>query len=273
MTTNRKSKLKLKQQYIYPLLMGLVILGFYLYDSYSHSLDEAEEPTKIVVNDFYLPTSTTNQLVHHDYYSLSYSELHEQAEWVAYELKKEHLSKADRKRPYFNEDPRVTTGSADWRNYKNSGYDRGHLCPAGDRRFSLEAYNETFFTSNISPMEHTFNSGIWNRLEQQTRYWARKYNGVFVVTGGVLIKQTKTIGDEEVTIPPYFYKVLLDNRNGTFKLIAFLIPHKQSDKDLKQFVVSVDKIESLTNIDFFPNLPDDQENREEANIDLFAWGW
>ncbi|XLS28672.1 DNA/RNA non-specific endonuclease [Flavobacteriaceae bacterium M23B6Z8] len=265
--------MRLKQQYIYPILMGLVIVAFYLYDHYRTPPVLKDQKGEVTTNDYYLPTSTTNQVIHHDYYSLSYNEMHEQAEWVAYELKKEHLSDADRERPYFYKDPKVGTGSADWRNYKNSGYDRGHLCPAGDRRFSIEAYNETFLTSNISPMEHAFNSGIWNRLEQKTRYWARKYDGVFVVTGGILNNRTPSIGDENVTVPEYFYKILLDNRAGKFKLLAFLLPHNESSKELKSFVVTVDKIEMLTNIDFFPNLPDDQEFKEEASVDLKAWDW
>ncbi|WP_340199893.1 DNA/RNA non-specific endonuclease [Ascidiimonas sp. W6] len=265
--------MKLKQQYIYPLLMGLVIVGFYLYEQKQSIIakPDLEEKGNSAYNNFYLPSSTTNQIVHHEFYSLSYNELHEQAEWVAYELKKEHVSDADRKRPYFNEDPKVSTGSAGWRNYKNSGYDRGHLCPAGDRRFSLEAYNETFYTSNISPMEHTFNSGIWNRLEQQTRKWAKRYDGVFVVTGGILGDSQNAIGSEKVTVPTYFYKILLDNRLGSYKLIAFLVPHQQSNDDLKNFIVTVDQIELLTGIDFFPNLPDDQENIAEAKVYLRDW--
>lgn len=252
--------------------MGIVVLGFYLYENYN---DKTSLPIitddEIDTNSYYLPTSTTNQIIHQQYYSLSYHETHEQAEWVAYELKKKHLSDAQRKRPYFNEDPKVSSGSAHWRNYKNSGYDRGHLCPAGDRRFSLQAYNETFYTSNITPMRNDFNAGIWNRLEQKTRYWAKKYDGVFVVTGGILNQQQKTIGKEKVTVPDYFYKILLDNRKGTFRLLAFLIPHEQSKASLKRFVVPVDKVEELTGIDFFPNLPDDQESREEATVNLSNW--
>jgi endonuclease G len=102
----------------------------------------------------YLPTSTTKQIVKHQYYTLSYNEKFEQAEWVAYELKKENLKNRNYRRPYFIEDPKVTTGSADWRNYKNSGYDKGHLCPAADMEFDENAYNDTFYTSNISPQKH-----------------------------------------------------------------------------------------------------------------------
>ena len=133
---------------------------------------------------------------------------YEQAEWVAYVLDKSHLTYDDRKRPYFIEDPFVSSKSADWRNYKGSGYDRGHLVPAGDRRFSLQAYNETFYTSNISPQNREFNAGIWNDLEQQTRRWAKQYGTLYVFTGGVLKKGLEEIGEEGVDVPDHFYKII-----------------------------------------------------------------
>jgi len=108
----------------------------------------------------YLPTSTTNQIVKHEFYTLSYNEKYEQAEWVAYELKKSYVRSSNFERPYFVEDPKVKTGSADWRNYKKSGYDKGHLCPAGDMEFAIKAYNDTFFTSNISQQTRDLNGGF-----------------------------------------------------------------------------------------------------------------
>jgi len=220
----------------------------------SPSFVSSESSTDSLYNVSYLPTSTTNQIVKHKYYTLSYNEKFEQAEWVAYELKKEYLKNNDFKRPYFVEDPNVTTGSADWRNYKKSGYDKGHLCPAGDMEFNKDAYNDTFYTSNISPQRHDFNSGIWNRLEQKTRYWAGKYNDVYVVTGGILKDSDKKIGTEKVSVPKYFYKIILAKSGKEHKAIAFLVPNEDSDKSLYDFVVSIETLEKMTGIDFFPNL-------------------
>lgn len=260
------------------LLAIVVLLAVY---GYEYVLD-AEENTELIsegqqtkssTNEYFLPTSTTQQIIHHNGYSLSYSEQHEQAEWVAYELKKSHLSNSNHKRPYFEVDKAVKTGAASWRNYKGSGYDRGHLCPAGDRRYTKAAHDETFLTSNISPQEHQFNSGVWNRLEQKVRYWARKYDGVFVVTGGVLKGNMKTIGKEDVAIPNQFYKVLIDTNSGTTKMIAFLMPHKDSKKPLYEFVVSVDTIEQLTGIDFFPELEDGIERKLEASSSYKGWSF
>lgn len=220
---------------------------------------------------FYLPKSTTSEVVEHSYYTLSYNEHAEQAEWVAYELKKDYVRNSNFKRPFFIEDPKVITQSADWRNYKKSGYDKGHLCPAADMEFNLDAYNDTFFTSNISPQLHEFNSGIWSRLEQKFRFWAVKYNGLLIVTGGVLKGSLKTIGDEEVVVPNYFYKIALNYSNGNCKMIAFLVPNEKSSKPIFDYVVAVDKIESITGIDFFPKLEDKLENNLEKNVNISSW--
>lgn len=223
--------------------------------------------------DFYLPTTAEGKIVRHKFYTLSYVEEHEQAEWVAYELKKNDIVNSNLKRPYFIDDPDVNSGSASWKNYIRSGYDRGHLCPAGDRRFSKEAFNETFYTSNISPQRNNFNAGLWNRLEQKTRYWAKKYNGLYVVTGGVLTSNLKTIGKEDVSVPEYFYKVLIDKSNEEYKAIGFLVPHQESDNALYHYVVPIDKIERMTGIDFFSNLPDVIENKIEKSSDYKGWSF
>lgn len=266
----------MKRKTIYSSIALLILIGVYAYDLYLDKSSKIEiiqkgSDSKQTTNNYFLPTSTTKQIVHHNGYSLSYSETYEQSEWVAYELKASHLSKTSFKRPYFEIDKAVKTKAAHWNNYKKSGYDRGHLCPAGDRRYSKAAHDETFLTSNISPQKHDFNSGIWNTLEQKVRYWARKYDGVFVVTGGVLNKKFKTIGKEGVAVPNYFYKVVLDYNNGTPKMIAFLMKHEQSKKSLSSFVVSTDEIEKLTGIDFFPQLEDALENKLEKSSSYNDW--
>ncbi|SEQ70800.1 endonuclease G [Hyunsoonleella jejuensis] len=266
----------MKRRSWFSVLAVAIVLSVYAYDYFLAAEEKAElvsegKKTKNNTNEYFLPSSTTHQVVHHNGYSLSYSEAHEQAEWVAYELKSSHISNTNHKRPYFEIDKAVKTGAASWRNYKNSGYDRGHLCPAADRRYSKEAHDETFLTSNITPQEHEFNSGVWNRLEQKVRYWARKYNGVFVVTAGVLKGEMETIGSEQVSVPNQFYKVLIDNNSGDTKMIAFLVPHKDSDKPLYEFVVPVDEVEALTGIDFFPELEDAIEDRLEASSSYKGW--
>ena len=127
--------------------------------------------------------------------------------------------------------------------------------------------------SNVSPQKHDFNAGVWNRLEQKTRFWATKYKGIYIITGGVLKPDLKTIGTEKVTIPEAFYKLILDYTKPEVKAIAFLIPHQESNKALYSFVTSIDAIERLTNIDFFPELPDDIENKLEAKSSYKQWSF
>ena len=265
----------MKRRIISAILL-VIVLSYYLYEekSESSSFNQTDVKQTVNIKGFnYLPTSTTGQIVKHEGYNLSYSEKHEQPEWVAYSLDKKDIVYTNRKRPYFNEDPKVKTTSAHWKNYKKSGYDRGHLCPAGDRRLTKESYDETFYTSNISPQKHSFNAGIWNKLEQKTRYWAKKYNHLYVITGGILENNLKTIGSERVSVPNQFYKILLDYTQPEIKAIAFLLPHKESDKPLYEFVVSIDELEKKTGINFFPNLPDNLENNLEASSNYKGWSF
>lgn len=271
----------MNRRYTYILLVIAITTILYFAEKYvdrqNEDYPEFAEDTPVDLNsdEFdarFLPTSTTGVVVNHVYFDLSYSEDHEQAEWVAYALNKSHLSDNDFKRPYFVQDRDVKSGSADWRNYKGSGYDRGHLVPAGDRRFDYNAYHETFLTSNISPQNHDFNSGIWNRLEQKVRYWANRYDGVYVVTGGILESGLRTIGDERVSVPRNFYKIVVDASRSTPKAIAFLIPNEPSQEPFYNYVVTIDVLEEQTGIDFFPGLDDSVEDRMEASIDLAAWG-
>ena len=263
---------------IYAIIAIALIIGVYTYDYYLddkiiEEVIDVGKQKKPDTNAFFLPTSTTNVILHHEGYSLSYHEDHEQAEWVAYELKKEHITTTNFKRPYFEVDNTIKTKSAHWKNYKQSGYDRGHLCPAGDRKYSQSAHDETFLTSNISPQRHDFNSGIWNTLEQKVRYWATKYDGVYVITGGILEDNLKTIGSENVSVPNYFFKIICDYNNGNPKLIAFLMKHENTNRPLYDFVVSVDAIELKTGIDFFSQFEDVLEEQLESSSSYKNWSF
>jgi endonuclease G len=264
----------MKGKNLYAVLMACCIIIFWLFDEFyvreTYGSPKGEDRDPVSYGRL-LPSSTTGTVIDHDHYSLSYHETYEQAEWVAYRIKKDHLSGEGRKRPYFVEDPKVWTKSADWRNYKSSGYDRGHLCAAGDMVFSASAHDQTFYTSNISPQKRDFNAGVWNRLEQRARYWAKKYDGVYVVTGGVLGHGLKEIGYEGVAVPNFFYKVIVKGQGDQIQVAAFLIPHQETKAPLEQFLVAVDSLEQLTGIDFFERLPDSLEKVLEKEIRAEGW--
>lgn len=261
---------------IYTILLVFFIILFWAIDNFykpglQSTVKDTAARTEFPVD--LRPTATSGDIVEHRHYILSYSERYEQAEWVAYVLKKDHLTYDDRERPYFIEDPKVTTKSADWRNYKKSGFDRGHLCPAGDRRFSEFAYDETFYTSNISPMKSDFNAGVWNRLEMRIRKWGKEYSKLYVITGGILQEDLPTIGEEDVAVPRAFYKIVARGEPSNMEVGAFLIPHSESQQSLSAFLISIDELELQTGIDFFSALPDDYEERLEATVKKAAWNF
>ncbi len=261
---------------IYTILLAVCIIGFWVFENFynpSTYSNPENDGKKTVVDHMLVPSSTTNSLAEHNFYMLSYSEGHEQAEWVAYQLKKEHLTYDDRERPYFIEDPKISSKSADWRNYKGSGYDRGHLCPAGDRRFSEYAYNETFYTSNIAPQNRDFNAGVWNRLEKQVRQWCKSYGDLFIVTGGILERDLEEIGEEDVDVPNMFYKIVYRKAGKQGKALAFLMPNKESKQPLDYFLVSIDEIEKRTGIDFFYQQDLDWQRQLETKIIKSGWSF
>jgi len=222
----------------------------------------------------YLPTAR-GEVVHHRYFSLSYQEPHEQAEWVAYTLEKAWLERprAERK-DWFEEDKKVSTGSATYEDYKGSGFTRGHLVPAADLAFDEQIMQETFMMSNISPQVKAFNNGIWKELEENIRNWAKENDQIFVVTGPILDSTlTRSIGkSSKVTVPDFFYKVILDYHGTEKKAIGFIIPNERSTRKLEEYMVSVDKVEALTGIDFFPfMIGDEEEENLESTPDPRLW--
>ncbi|SFD92772.1 DNA/RNA non-specific endonuclease [Spirosoma endophyticum] len=217
--------------------------------------------------DFMLPVSKSgNEIIRHEGYTLSYRDEYKDAEWVAYPLLDyETTGDADRKYEQFKPDPEVAIGTALPSDYTRSGYDRGHLAPAGDFKFSQRMMKETFFMSNITPQTPDFNRGIWKELEEQVRAWAIRDNGLYVITGAVLKPGLPTIGKTtEVSVPEKFYKVILYCNKPDIRMIGFLLDNKGATSSLKQFVVPVDQIEQLTGIDFFPKIPDDLERKLES---------
>ena len=254
------------------ILFIICVIGFWVFENFYTPETYGSSDTKNqILPDRELWPSSKGEIVKHQYFMLSYRDAYEQAEWVAYVLKQEQLTQDDRRRPYFIEDPKVSSKSADWRNYKGSGYDRGHLCPAGDRRFLEQAYNETFYTSNISPQDRDFNAGVWNRLEQKTRYWCKKYGDLVVITGGILEKGLEEIGEEDVDVPDQFYKIIYRNGEEGEALIAFLMPNEESNQPLQDFVVPVGEIEALTRLNFFENKSKAWQNQFEKRTALSRW--
>lgn len=223
--------------------------------------------------DFMWPAYQADQaIIERPYYTIRYSEEHEQAIWVAYKLVADSLAQNKFKRKDdFRKDPRVRTGSAELVDYKGSEYDCGHLAPAADFSYDEFALSQSFYISNMSPQAPSFNRGIWKKLEDKVRDWALENSEIYIVTGPVLNKKLETIGKNEVSIPEYYYKIILDISKPEVKAIAFLMKNEKSSESLYSFVVTIDRIESITNLDFFPTMPDELENQLESNTFTSKW--
>jgi len=211
------------------------------------------------------------QIVHHTYYTLGYSEKHEQALWVKYTLKKKQVGGKEPRSAKFYVDPLVKTGSADGDDYRRSGYDRGHLVPAADMSWNRKAMKESFYYSNMSPQAPSFNRGIWKELEEQVRRWAVKYDSVMVMAGPLFDTNEPAIGDDKVTVPSRYYKVLVVNVKGKTKGVGFILPNQKSNRSLKKYMKSIDAVEKQAGIDFFSELPDSIEPSVEDHFETAVW--
>jgi endonuclease G len=212
-------------------------------------------------------------IVRHVGYHLRYNEAYEQASWVVYILTREEVESGNEERSEnFRPDTSIKTGSASLRDYSGSGYDRGHLAPAADMKWSPAAMSESFLLSNMSPQVPGFNRGVWSRLETKVRQWAVENDSLLVITGPVLGNIDTFIGENRVGVPKYYYKVIADISSPTYKSIAFLIENKSSSADLFSFAVTIDSLEKVTGFNFFSRLPDqDAIEWMESRLDLSSW--
>lgn len=222
--------------------------------------------------DFAWPDyAVSDVIIEHKAYSLSYNEDYEQANWVAWQLTKAELEGGNERQDHFITDPEIKSGSAHPTDYKKSGYDRGHLAPAADFSFDKQAMEESFYMSNMSPQTPELNRGIWKKLEEQSRDWAKDDEELFIVTGPIFSENMKRIGKNKVAVPTVYFKVLLDLKEPELKAIAFLMKNEGSEQSLHYFAVPIDSVEQLTQLNFFPLIPDSLEDRLERSKDFNLW--
>ena len=240
------------------------------------SLDEIGLPAK----------QPGDELVRHAALTLAYAEKYEQARWVAHIIPQDVTQGTVFRTNDFRPDEKVSTGSAveadyflkkmktdsTW-DYDGFGYDRGHLAPSADFRWSKTALSESYYYSNMSPQLADFNRGGWGDLEDALRgyLYSNTNTELYVVTGPVLKEGLPVIerGLHKVTIPQQYFKVVLDLTNK--RAIGFLMPNEAITKPLKSFAVSVNSIEALTGLNFFNKLPEALQELLESQADALAW--
>lgn len=230
----------------------------------------AETDDKLVVQTS--PEGMPEQILKRTGYVTSYNKTTLLPNWVAWHLTAERTEgSAKRSDVDFAEDNEVPEPRAtDW-DYYNSGYDRGHMCPAADNKWSKKAMEESFFFTNMCPQNSNLNRGDWNEMEMACRKWAKKYGGIYIVCGPILYKgKHKTIGKNKVVVPEAFFKVVLRTGDEP-QAIGFIYKNTSGNRPKDSYVNTVDEVERITGIDFFPSLPDDVENKVEATADIANW--
>ena len=214
-----------------------------------------------------IQSSTGGQILKRKGYTLSYNADYKPPQWVAWELTKKETKGKEGRTNKFLPDPDVRGAKAYTGDYTKSGYDRGHMAPAADMKWNKQAMEESFYMSNICPQNPNLNRGDWNDLEEKSRQWAKKYGAVYIACGPIYdTKRPKRIGNNKVAVPHAFYKVILINDKKNPQAIGFIFPNSAGHKPLKKYMVTVDSVEKRTDIDFFPALPDEIENRIEAEL-------
>lgn len=252
-------------------LIGIFFLLFIFAASPLHGQTVGAFPTDMLE----IPAAIQDRsetVIRHKGFTLSYNSDWLIPNWVAYELTAEEAEGTEPRSTTFTIDPGLASfQSATAADYTNSGFDRGHMAPAADMSWSAEAMRESFYTTNICPQNPALNRGAWKSLEEEVRRIAQEYGRVFVVCGPIVDDDHKTIGQNHVTVPNYFFKVLLLVDGCDVAAIGFIYPNMKCNYPTSFYAKSVDCVEDITGIDFFPKLPDHIENRVEASFDFSEW--
>lgn len=266
------------------LILGIMLIpivyGFYLY--YLQTLAVAPKnlpPTEMsrsihVDKKLEIPLSLISrqeQLIHHTGYTVSYNKDWKIPNWVSYELTCQETHGIEKRKDRFLVDPHVKGLSATNSDYSKSGYDKGHMAPAADMKWSSTAMKESFYFTNICPQHPQLNRRAWKELEEKIRDWTTADSAIIVICGPVIREQNQTIGKNQVRVPRQYFKIILSPFVQPIRAIGFLFPNAQATAPLPEYVVTVDSIESLTDLDFFAPLPDDIENLIESHSDYQKW--
>ncbi len=210
-----------------------------------------------------------NLLIVKEEYTLSYNCSKGIANWVGWQTKEEDLGRISRSDD-FREDESLPKKcyQVDENDYRGSGYDRGHLMPSGDRTKSELANSSSFLMVNMLPQHPSNNREVWRELEQYSRKLVNQGFQLYSFAGGN--GELKRINNGKISVPEYTWKVILvkNSNSGEVGTIAVIMPNSEKVKrtDWQDYLVTVDKVESVTGYDFFAYLSDDVESEIESKI-------
>ena len=220
-----------------------------------------------------LLTERPAQVIEHLGYTVCYNAEWHLPNWVAYELTPFEADGEFTRTDKFLPDPLVEGDPVVTSDYKGSGYDRGHMAPAADMRWSEQAMKESFYMTNMCPQNHNNNAGDWKDLEELVRDLATVYGNIYICCGPIVSDASTTIGSvRKIVVPQAFYKVLLRQKpDGSYTSIGFVMPNAAGNRPLMAYMQSVDEVEQLTGIDFYCNLPDSIQTIVEADFTISDW--
>lgn len=233
---------------------------------------------KSVSQRYEIPTSTSGVpevYLERMGYTVSFNPQTNIPNWVAWELNLARLVERESRSDRFVPDPDISPSRAITTDeYKGSGWDRGHMCPAGDNRWHWRAMDESFYMTNICPQNHNLNRGDWKELEEACRRWA-SLEPVYIVCGPILYAKPKYgyIGKRhQIRVPDAFFKVVLTGiSSGTPRAIGFIYKNEAGNYKRDSYVNTIDDVERITHLDFFPMLPDKVEEVIESCYDMSEW--
>ena len=202
----------------------------------------------------------SEDIVVHLGYTASYNHTTLLPNWVAWELTAEEVTDAYDFQCSFSRDPDVQFPKASREDYSYSGWDKGHMAPRADMKWSGQALEESYYFTNICPQDHAMNSGSWRKVEELTRRLAKHYGAVYVVCGPVVGSgRYGTIGKSGVQVPDAFFKALAVNTSDGYRTVAFLMENSPQDGSPRRYAVTVDSVESVVGLNLFPSLPEETE--------------
>ena len=205
-------------------------------------------------------------IVRHLGYTASYNHKTLTPDWVAWELTAEEVSDAYDFDCPFSRDPDVAFPKASREDYSHSGWDKGHMAPRADMKWSAQALEESYYFTNVCPQDHSMNSGAWRKIEELTRRVAMHYGSVYVVCGPVTGSgRYGTIGKAGVQVPDAFFKALAVNVSGEYQTVAFVVENSRQDGSPRRYAVTVDSVETLVGRNLFPSLPEQSEEGFDWN--------
>ena len=217
-----------------------------------------------------VPNGMSDTLVRCDAFVVHFNSGRGIANCAAYELVRNELNGTAERSGEFLPDTGVK-GCPSPADYAGSGFDRGHLVPAADLKWSEDAMRRSFLMTNVGPMHKALNEGGWAKLEEKVREWSRRDSALLVFTGPVVSDCDTTLASGRVTVPSAYYKVIVAPCVRPKRAIAFIYPNGRSGGRLRQYAVSVDEVERRTGLDFLPFLSTEEQQRLEAPVNLDAW--